>query len=105
MKDIKSTEWPMKVQDERSCRLMFVQSRLFLHRQPCRACGEGLRIQLTEEGIVNHRIKVRVKSITSISQSTTLDSQVLTPQAKNMEVQIIIKHAEIAKVEGIRAPE
>ena len=105
MKDIKSTEWPMKAQDERICRLMFVQSRLFLHREPCRTCREGLRIQMTKEGTVNHRIKVRGKSITSISQSTTLDSQVLTPQAKNMEVQIIIKHAEIAKVEGIRTPE
>lgn len=105
MKEVKSTKWPMKVQDESSCRLMYVQSRLFLHREPCRTCGEGLRIQKTKEGIVNHRIKVRVKSLTSISQSTALDSQVLTPQAKNMEVQVIIKHAETAKVEGIGAAE
>lgn len=105
MKDVKSTEWPMKVQDERNCRLTYVQSRLFLHREPCKTQGERLRIQMTKEGIVNHRIKVRGKSITSISQSTTLDSQVLTPQANNIEVQVIIKYAEIAKVEGIRAPE
>lgn len=83
---------------------MYVQNRLFLQRA-LQDLREGLRIQKTKEGIVNHRIKVRVKSLTSISQSTTLDSQVLTPQAKNMEVQVIIKHAEIAKVEGIRAAE